>query len=508
MVFNHNKRIINNSLILLTRTVLVTLISLFTVSELLKVLGVNHFGLFNLIFGLAVMFSFINGAMSVAIQRYLGQKIGQNDDYGLVSVFYTSIFIHFVLAFLILFIMFILKDYLLISILNLNENLEEGEGIYYLAGINIFILCIQSPFIALINIYERMRFLAYIGIFEVIFKLFSVYFLYFFSENKLIIYALLINIVSLTALVFYLIYYLNFFYKNFKCKKVLKVDVMVNLKEISSFMGWTMIGSFAWMSRVQGMNILLNIFFGVAANAAYAISNNIFNAISNLLNSISNAIKPQIFISYAAADKNRFNTLIVTGTKYFSTGLSAIAIPVMLFADDILANWLSYVPENTQIFVNLTLIVLYIESLSVFLTLGIQAIGKIKIYQIYMGFLILSSIPLTYVFYKKGAVIEVFLYILILNALICFLSRLFFLKMYFNFNIKLFFEKCIFNCFVVVTSILFLDNIIYKLLYKGDASLVYTVFSLFLLFCINLILIYKLLINSDEKRLIKSMVKR
>ena len=507
MSLNHNKRIISNTLILMTRTFFVTLVSLITVSELLKVLGVNDFGLFNLIFGIAIMFSFINGAMSVAVQRYLGKKIGEKDGSGVVRVFYVSLIIHFLIAILIVFLMLLSKDFLIINILNINNSYYSVDFLYYLAISNIFILCIQSPFVALISIYEKMSFLAFVSVFEALLKLIFVYMLFLFPDNQLIAYAILLNVASYLIFALYLTYYLILFGRDFNKKYSLDLNAIKDFKEISSFMGWTIFGNFAWMSRVHGMNVLLNIFFGVAANAAYAISNTIFNTINNLLNSISNAIKPQIFISYSAGEYSRFNTLIFTGTKFFSTGLAAVAIPIILFTNEILFIWLESIPENTVIFVKLTLVLLYVESLSVFLTLAIQAIGKIKIYQIYMSLLILSSIPIAYFSYKKGFNIELFIYILALNSILCFLSRLFFLKIHFNFDVFSFLRKSVFNGVFVVLLMILLDSILFELLFEENLNVFYLIFSLFLIFTFNMTLMYLISANYEQKKLINSFFK-
>ena len=503
-----NLKIIKNSFFLLSRTIVVLLVSLFTVRELLSALGESNYGLFNLIFGIAVLFTFINGALIVSIQRYLGVKIGENNNKGVGDVFFTSCIINVGVGCLVFLIMFTLKDLIFINILRISGDVNIVEKLYLLAILNTFIIFLQSPFIALINIYERMNILAYIGVVDVFLKLISVYFLYYLQGPVIINYGVMFTCITLFTFIFYFLYCLSIFREIFVLNKFTIEAFKENLYSIGSFMGWTLIGNFAWMSKNQGINILLNMFFGLVANAAYAVYNNVFNAINNLLNSVTNAIKPQIFISYSKGDISRFNTLILYGTKFFMLGMVVLVAPIIVFSSEILLFWLKTPPNHSVDFLRLGMVVLLIESMSIFLTIGVQAVGKIKVYQIVLGLLLLSNIPIVFLLFKLDYSIYSYMYVLIFSAFICFFARLYFLKKYINFDSVQFIKICLLRVLALFSFIILFNNLIHSFLLYNEVYLFIYILSIPLIILINVIVVYFFGLNSKDRLNVNSIVNK
>ena len=195
-----NTKIFKNAFYLLTRTIVVLIISLFTVRELLNVLGADSYGLFNLIFGIAVLFTFINGALTVSVQRYLAVKIGENDNNGLRDVFLTSCIINIGMGFLIALMMLVFKNIIIYELLKVANSFYIAESLYILAIFNTFIIFLQTPLIALINIYEKMKILAYVGVIDVFLKLFSVYILSNLSGYVVINYGIFFTSITLCVI--------------------------------------------------------------------------------------------------------------------------------------------------------------------------------------------------------------------------------------------------------------------------------------------------------------------
>lgn len=504
----NNSTIIKNSFFLLSRTVIVLLVSLFTVRELLSVLGTEYYGLFNLIFGIAVLFTFINGALIVSIQRYLGIKIGENDNNGIVGVFLTSCIINIKVGVIVFLIMFLLKNMVLYELLKISGASVVSEKLYLLAMFNTFLIFLQSPFIALINIYEKMKVLAYVGVIEVFLKLFSVYCASLISGSVVINYAIFFTLITFFSFLFYLLYCLVKFKEILNFKGFSLINFKENLYLIGSFMGWTLIGNFAWMTKIQGVNVLLNMFFGLIANAAYAIYNNVFNAINNLLNSITNAVKPQIFISYSKGDISRFNTLIIYGTKFFTLGMVVFVVPIIIFSHEILLLWLKNIPKYSVDFLQLGMVVLLIESLSIFLTLGIQAIGKIKIYQMVLGVLLLLNIPVIFVLFKLGYPINSYMYVLMINALICFFARLYFFKKYIEFDSVDFVKICILKTLILFIVNFVVNRLIYEFFQYLDLKDFWCLISIPFLIGINLIIAYFVGIDKQDRLNVNAIVNK
>ena len=447
---SNNKRIIKNSIFLLSRTIFLTIVTLYTLREVISILGAKEFGLYTVVFGVVTMFAFINSAMMSATQRYLSIAIGKDNTQEIKNTFYGGLFIHIILAIFLSIIIYMLKEYFLNKVLNVHGYQDEAVFIYFFAIISIFISLLQVPFSALITAYEKMQAFAYLAIFEGLSKLAVVYLLVFFDNNKVVVYSLFLTIISFFVFLIHVIYcYVNF-------NKIMG-DIQFKIDEIKkmiqrmlNFIGWSLIGNLSIVMRNQGANILLNIFFGLLVNAAFAISLTVMIAISTLVASVSNAINPQIFKTYAEGSINKFYELISSGTRYYIYFLSLLIIPLIFFMEFLLNLWLNNYPDYTVSFCQFLLIVVLLDSFSILLTSGIQANGNIKWNQIVTGILLCIPIPITYALYREGLSVNSMFYMLVLVSTISIFTKLFFICKLTNYKFLNYIYHVLFPCIFII----------------------------------------------------------
>ncbi len=442
-----NSIILKNASYLVFRTLLISLIGLFTVREILRLLGVEEYGLFNLVFGIAALFAFINGAMVSSTQRYLSYYIGKKNNQLFEDVWNTSLLLHLLIAVTVSVVLLGIKDLMLNRVLSIDlKYMESANFIFYFAIISIFISIFQAPFNALILAKEKMSFYAGLSLYDAISKLGIVFCLYFTKESLLEKYTVLY--VSSSSVVF--VIYVLYCYKKFNKKIQLKVSNVPLLKEMFFYSSWNIFGNFAAISKIQGINILLNIFFGVIVNSTYAITNTVIGVVGGLTNSISIAINPQIYKSYAEEDYIRNSLLINIGSKFSFFFCLLIVLPILFNTQYLLELWLHEIPRYLIYFVQLALVIMLIDCLSGTLMTGIQATGKIKIYQIIVSISVFMNLPLSYLtlqFIPKPWIIY---WIALLMSFISLGLRLYFLRRLTKFDIAIYIKSVLVKIGIVL----------------------------------------------------------
>ncbi|WP_179993283.1 MULTISPECIES: oligosaccharide flippase family protein [unclassified Acinetobacter] len=445
-----NTVILKNTSYLIFRTLILSVIGLFTVREVLRLLGAEDYGLFNLVFGVATLFTFINGAMIASSQRYLAYYIGKKDQEKLNEVWSNILFLHLLIGIIVCSSLFFSKDFILNELLFINLGYKEASYfIFNLAIVSVFITIIQSPFNALILAKEKMSFYAQISLLNGVIKLLIVYILYLLLDPLLVKYALLYVFSSLITCIIYILYC----WKKLNQNTMFKIEDVSLLKEIFFYSSWNIFGNFSSVAKLQGFNILLNIFFGLVANTAYALTNTLVGVINGLVSSITTAINPQIHKTYAENNYKRNILLINMGSKYSFFFCLIVVLPIFFNTKYLLKLWLSDIPLYLSDFIQLSLIFLLIETLSTTLMTAVQATGKVKIYQILLSILILLNLPLSYFALKVYENILILYWIQILISLICLVVRLIFLNKILKFNINYYVK----NVIVRVVLVLFLS---------------------------------------------------
>ncbi len=395
----NNKRIAKNTLLLYVRMLLTMTVSLYTSRVVLDALGVNDFGIYNVVGGFVSMFAVVSGAMTTASQRFLSFEIGKGFSGRVHDVFSTTVMIHIGLALIIL----LLGE--TIGVWFLNKHMNFPVDRYYAANwvfqfslITFLINVISVPYNAAIVAYERMKAFAYVSIIEVLLKLIIVYLIIISPIDRLILYAALLSIVAITIRFIYGVYCRRNFHE---CGFDWKWDKQLG-KQIASFVSWNLIGSASSIAKGQGINVVLNMFFGAIVNAARGIAYQVFNAISGFVGNFQLAMNPQIVKSYAANEKTEMFKLVFRGSRLSYLLMLTFVVPVFLEAPYLLNLWLVEVPESTILFLRLVLLTALVDSLSGTLITSMHASGKVRDYQIVVGGISLLTLPIVYITLKMG----------------------------------------------------------------------------------------------------------
>lgn len=417
----HNtKRVAKNTLYLYLRTLLVMGITIYTSRIVLDVLGVADYGIYNVVGGFVTMFSMLSATLTAASQRFIAYELG-SDKPNIKKVFSTAVSIHLLLAVVIFILLESIGIWFLNNKMNISpERMTAANWVFQCSVITFCINLISIPYNAAIVAYEKMSAFAYISILEVLLKLGAVYALYVIVFDSLIVYSIFMLCVAVLLRLIYGIYCGRKF-SECRYSPVLERSVFMNM---ISFSGWNFIGSASTILNTQGINILINLFFGVALNGARGIATQVDNAINTFVQNFMMALNPQITKSYASGDFKFVNSTIITGTKFAFFLLWFLALPVCLNTDYILSIWLKQVPEYAAIFIQLGLVYNLINNLSQCLYTTMLATGNIKNYQIVVGGLNLLTFPTVFVFFKIGFPVEWSYYATIIFSIICLVARL------------------------------------------------------------------------------------
>lgn len=498
---SNNKRIAKNTLMLYVRLLLTMSISLYTSRVILNVLGVEDFGIYNVVGGVVAMFSFINGAMTSAIQRYITFAQGKDDPKRQSKVFCTAVIVQFCISIIIIFLaetigLWFLYNKLIIPL----ERFETAIWVFQCSILSSIILIMTIPYNATIIAHEKMSAFAFLSIIDVALKLLVVYLLRLCSFDKLLAYAILILFVQVVLYLSYSIYC----HKNFKETRHKFIYDKSLFREMVSFASWSLFGNMAAVAYTQGINIMLNIFFGPIVNAARAIAVQIQNAVSGFIVNFQTAINPQITKSFASGNLDYMYSLVYKSGRYSFYLMFIMTIPIVIATPLILRLWLNEVPENTVIFVRLMLLISLIYTLSNPLIVIAQATGRVKKYQLIAGSVLLTIIPISYICLKLGAPAWSVFIVHACIELIDLFVRAFLLRNMINFSIRNYIKKVILQVMLVTLIASIIPFIIANLL--DINNIIYGLIACFISLLSALIVVYFLGINSSEKQSIKQIV--
>ena len=488
------RRIAKNTFLLYFRLIISMLVSLYTARVVLNTLGVIDYGIYNVVGGFVTMFGFLNGAMSSSTQRFLSFELGRENTSGLRKVFIMSINIHFIIALVILLLAETVGMWFLDTQMTIIEGRKEAAlWVYQFSILSLILTIISVPYNAIIIAHERMGVYAWMTIIEVILRLLIVFILVWYDFDKLKLYAVLFFIVSLVIRLIY-----GFYCKfNFKESKFYFYWNKPMFKTLIGFAGWNLWGSMAYLLRGQGVNVLLNIFFGPTVNAARGIAFQINNAINQFVSNFQMAVKPQIIKSYASDNISLMNTLVFQGAKYSFFLLFILSLPLLFETEIILKLWLKIVPEYTVIFTRLVIVGTLIDCISGTLMTAAQASGKIKIYQSIVGGLLVLNLPISYFFLKLGYEPQITLYISIVIYILALIFRLIILRKLVNLRINVFLKQVLLRILYVTALSVIIPSLLY---YNMDSSI-----ERFLLTCVVsvvsvLFAIYFSGLNNNERK--------
>lgn len=437
-----NSRILKNSAFLYLRLLITLALGLFTTRIVINALGIDDYGIYGVVAGLITMFGFMNAAMSSSTQRYLAFNLGLKKPIKLQQTFTTAVNIHLFIG----VVTFILAEGVGVWAVNYlldipKERLSAANIVFQFSLITFFFGIVQVPYHAATIAYERMSAYAYISIVDAVLKLIAAYLLMTAPFDRLVFYSQLLAFISIFSFIAYFIYV----QVQFKEIKYIKYFDREYYKEILSFSGWNLFGNIAAVARGQGVNILINIFFGVALNAAYAVAMMLQGVLTQFAASLQQAINPQIIKSYAQGKLERTECLIHLSSKFSFFVMLILITPLYLNLDYILNLWLGMVPDYASLFISYLFVLVLIEVLSNSLMIGMQSTGKIKEYQMVVGFLVFLNFPIVYLVYMIYLKVELAFFVLIGMSIISLYARLVFVKCYLSFSIIRFHKRVIFR---------------------------------------------------------------
>ena len=396
---SNNKRIAKNTLLLYFRMIIIMLVTLYTSRVVLNTLGVTDYGIYNVVGGVVAMFGFINSSMASATQRYIIFSLGKGDMAELRKVFSTSIQIHVLIAVLITVLGETAGLWFLYTQMQIPaERMTAAFWVLQCSIASTVIMVISVPYNADIIAHERMSAFAFISILEAVLRLAAVFMLTVYSYDKLILYAFLILAVQLLIR----FCYGHYCGRHFPETKYRHVWDKRLFKEMTGFAGWSMFGNLASVLFSQGLNMLLNVFFGPVVNAARAVAVQVQTAIQQFVANFQMALNPQITKTYAKGELDEMHKLMFRSARFSFYLLYLLSLPVLFETDFILTVWLKTVPEHTVTFLRIMLCTSLLYSLSNPLMIANQATGKVRKYQAVCGSILLMILPVSYLCLKLG----------------------------------------------------------------------------------------------------------
>ena len=445
----NNKRIAKNTLLLYVRMLFMMAVNLYTSRVVLNALGVEDFGIYNVVGGVVAMFSVISGSLSAAISRFITYELGKGNNDRLNKIFSASVTIQLLLSLIIV----ILVESIGVWFLNVKmsiptDRMLAANWVLQFSIATFVINLVSVPYNAAIIAHERMSAFAYISILEALGKLAIAYLIVVSPMDRLIFYALLMCSVAVIVRAVYGYYCKRHFAE---CTYHFHWDREI-LKKMFGFAGWNFIGASSAVLRDQGGNIIINLFAGPAVNAARGIAGQVNNAVTGFVSNFMTALNPQITKSYASGDREYMMTLIYQGARLSFYMLLLLSLPILANTHYILSLWLKTVPEHSVLFVQLTLIFAMSESISNPLVTAMLATGNIRNYQIVIGGLQMMNLPVSYVLLRMGYIPETVLIVAICISQCCLAARLYMLRGMIGLSSKTYLKKVYLNI-VVVTAV-------------------------------------------------------
>ena len=499
----NNKKIAKNTLFLYLRMILTLMVSLLTTRVVLKALGVEDYGIYNVVAGFVSMFTFLNTSMSNGIQRFYNFKLGTNDNSSITGVYNSGLQIQGLLAITILILLETIGAwYMHTQMVIPAERMETAMWVFHFSVLSILFVILQIPYSAAIIAYERMDYYAYVSIFDVVAKLLIAYLLMTTNHDRLLLYGFFNLLVSIISFFLYLIYSKNQFkHLTFRFKYYKEY-----FRPMLSFSGWNIFGSFAYMIKGQGLNMLLNVFFGPVVNAARGISNMIMSAIQGFQGNIVVAFRPQLVQSYSSGEFSRVKNLFYSLSKISYLMLTILSIPIILELDYILNIWLDdVIPDYTKSFTILVLVNMVISSLNTPVSQVVHATGRMKNYQIATSVVVCGILPVSWALLKLGyepnSVYITSLLISMLNQIVCNI----YLKKIFPYSLLEYVRNVILPCSIFTVLAPILPLLIIHSIPSSFARLLIVACLSVIASCI---VAYIVVLNQSEKMLLLNFIKR
>lgn len=461
---NNNKRIAKNTLLLYFRMLFMMAVSLYTSRVILNTLGVEDYGIYNVVGGVVAMFGFINGSMSSATQRYITFALGKGDEKRLQTVFCTTLQIHTLIAAIIVILGETIGLWFLYNKMQIPaDRMDAAFWVLQCSIISTVIMIVSVPYNASIIAHEKMSAFAYISVLEVVLKLVIVYMLVVFSVDKLILYAFLILAIQVLIRFCYSIYC----HKHFKETKYIHVWDKALFKEMTGFAGWSIFGNLSAVIFTQGLNMLLNVFFGPVVNAARAVAVQVQNAIQQFVGNFQMALNPQITKTYAKGEMEEMHKLMYRSARFSFYLLFFLSLPVLFETDFILTVWLKTVPEHTVTFLRIMICTSLIYTCANPMIIANQATGKVRKYQAVCGTTLIMILPISWILLELGfPAYSVFIVHFVMEG-VCQLARMLMLRPLIGIGLRDYFYNIYLRVAIVVIAAVVCPGLVYVYMPEG-----------------------------------------
>jgi len=448
MATNNNKRLAKNTLMLYLRTIVTMAISLYTSRLILSSLGIEDFGIYNVVGGIVAILAFLNTSMANATQRFLNLELGAGKQERVDLVFSTAQRIHIIIAIIILVLAETIGVWFLNTYMNIkSDRLYSANWVLQFSLLSFIITIISVPYNAVIIAHEKMSVYAYISIIEVILKLVIAYVIGIVGGDRLITYALLMALASCIVRFLYGHYCSSRFHE---CKHFSIKYEKDTFKQMLSFSGWTIFGAIGSVSHTQGIAIVMNIFFGVAVNAAQGVAAQITNVVNQFVMNFMTALNPQIVKTYGAGLLQEMQVLLQRGSRLGICLVSLFSLPIIIETPMILNVWLTEVPAYTVIFVRIILLTSICNAFASPLAVAMGATGKIKLYQIVLTTMGWMHLPLAWICFKFGAEPYAAMYVYLILVIFMQSVRLYMVCKSLNFSLLDFVRNVILRSFIML----------------------------------------------------------
>lgn len=499
----NNKRIAKNTILLSIRMIFVLCLNLYTTRVTLDALGVNDFGIYNVVCGFVSMFTFLNTSMSNGIQRFFNFELGEKGIDGARKVYVNSLAVQLLLLLIVLLLtetfgLWYLHNKMVIPA----ERFVAAQWVFQFSIISFIFVIIQVPYGAAIMAHEHMSYYAFIGVLDAVLKLTIVILVPYADVDRLILYGFLLMLISV------LNFLLAFIYSKTKFEE-LKIERLFDkklFKSMLSFSGWNIFGTFSNMMREQGLNIILNLFFGPIVNAARGVAYQVSSGLQGLVANVNTAIRPQVVQSYAQGNTKRTITLMFSLSKISICILYIIAYPILLEINFVLNLWLKgEVPQYTSSFVIIVVLISFLNNLNSAVSGVVHATGKMRNYQVIGSLITLSSIPVAYYALKIGSNPNSVFWISFVFTGFMQVASLFILRSLVHFSLRKYAKEVLLPFVVVVATSFIIPLILCYFMQYG-----WTRFILVLFFSVatSSLSLYFLGLNKKEKDLINSIISK
>ena len=441
-----NKRIAKNTIFLYFRMFLIMGVTLYTSRIILQTLGVEDYGIYNVVGGVVTMFSFLNGSLGAATSRYITFELGRKDYEKLNKIFNVALVTHILIGLIIVVLaetvgLWFFYEKMIIP----DDRLYAAFWVYQISILSSLISLTQVPYNATLIAHENMKVYAYVGMVEVILKLLIVYLLVIAPFDKLVFYAILLFLLNIGLMTFYRIYCIKRY--NESCINLCKDKNLY--KDMFKYAGSDLIGNVSVLAQGQGLNLLLNVFFGPVVNAARAVAYQVQGAVTQFSANFMTAVRPQIIKLYAQGEVKEMFKLVYLSSNFSYYLMWLIILPLCLEADYVLSLWLGEYPDHSVSFLILVFILCLIQTLKTPRTIVLHATGKLLLANVVVGTLLCCAFPLAYVFLKLGGEPESVFWAANITMLLSEFVSVFILRKYVEYNIANYLLNVHFRCAVV-----------------------------------------------------------